>query len=165
MTQRQVPLGWGRYGDVLVSPTQLAAIRQGVGDNLSIRSIQDALRKQGIGIRRQAITDYRTELTGGFAKVPAIRAIRGDFRPTRRTMVLTGIAQKTRYRQYGVVRLFDPATGQRQELNVNYGFDELPTVDELKQGLEERALKYAQSYEWEIEDTQLNPTLATEFPP
>lgn len=151
MTSGGLQPGWGRYGGVPVSPVQNLTIRQGAEQGLSLDRLQAALASQGIPLRRQAIADVRREITGSVARVPTVRNIRDDFRPTSRSITETQLVQKTTFRVFGEIRIRDPLNGEFKIMPVNFGTNELMTIGEMKLHIDEIMEGIIDRYEWERE--------------
>ena len=127
-----------------------------MGQGLSYTKIQVALRAEGMGIRRQAITDIGVEFRGATNRMPGLRFIGNPYRPGERSITQTQYAFNSEFRVFGEVRTLNPMTGERALIPVNFGYSDPLTVGQIKSHLEELAEPIMGSLETETDSVVLN---------
>jgi len=143
MLPRFIPPGAGRFAGVTVSSQQMQFIDAAFREGQTLISTQRGLQNLGMGVRRAAISERRGELSGIQTRVPSLRSIRDDFKPTSRTIQPVHQQLRTRFRYKGFIKGLDAITGDDTFFNISFGDDTLLTrrnIDDRLRGIANKAV-------------------------
>ncbi|MBA7568924.1 hypothetical protein ES708_10661 [subsurface metagenome] len=113
------------------------------------------LKTQNLGYRRTSfLADWR-EFTGREAKKDVIKYIRKDYKPTTATMSTTTDNLRDQYKYVYKIKGRDSITGEEKELSWAHTTDELMTMKDVEDIIEEDIK--IEEYESGITDMELVP--------